>query len=261
MEKIQKSGHEFDIVGYVLRTNDKDVFKHIKGNRPTNELHFKRLKESIKGNDLHVPILVNDNMEVLDGQHRLRAYRELDRSVDFIIGNGWGIKEVQRLNTNQKNWTMDDYMKTYCHLEHKEYIEYSDFKDQFPFTHDVSISLMVGVTGKPRVDHYEDFKNGRFTCKHLDDAYKIGNKILMVADTHPEIYRRSNFIYAMIRAMKTEGYNHSHFMKMLKRYPTLLEAESTIPKYIYRIDKIYNKLIKNPKKVCPIHYSLLSESE
>ena len=74
-------------------------------------------------------------------------------------------------------------------------------------------------------------------------------------NTHPEIYRRSNFIYALIRSMDVEGYNHKQFIKMLKRYPSMLEAESTIPKYIRRIDAIYNKMTKNPKDVCPIAYA------
>jgi|1_EtaG_2_1085319.scaffolds.fasta_scaffold16478_3 gamma-glutamylcyclotransferase (GGCT)/AIG2-like uncharacterized protein YtfP len=260
MEVIKKDGQGFDIVGYVLRTENKNVFKHIDGNRTTNELHYKRLKASIKDNDLKMPIMVNNEMKVVDGQHRLRVYRELDKPVDFIIGNGWGIKEVQTINQNQKNWTMDDFMKTYCMLNKKEYLVYSDFKEVYPFTHDVTMSLMIGVTGKPRFNHYEDFRNGVFKCNLIDKATDMANKITMVADTHPEIYRRSNFIYAMIRAMKTDGYNHTHFIKMLKRYPSLLESESTIPKYIYRIDKIYNKLIKNPKLVCPIYYSQLNDS-
>lgn len=263
MEKIQKDGIEYEVVGKVLRTKNKDVFRHIEGNRTTNDIHLSRLKESIKKRDLKMPILVNSKMQVIDGQHRLMAYRELgnEYSVDFIIGNGLGIKEVQILNTNQKNWTMDNYLDTYCTLKKPEYLVYSDYKAQFPFTHDVAISLIVGVTGKPRMDHYNNFKDGLFECTYLDDAYAIGNKLLMIADTHPNVYRRSNFIYAMIRVMRLKKYNHSYFLKMLKRYPHDLEPTSSVPNYLGMIDSIYNRLIKKKSDMCEILYAGRGESE
>jgi ParB-like chromosome segregation protein Spo0J len=43
-----------------------------------SEQEFAELKTSIKTEGQHYPIIVNENLEVLDGHHRLRACIELD---------------------------------------------------------------------------------------------------------------------------------------------------------------------------------------
>ena len=46
-------------VNQVIQTNDYDIFQHIDGNRTVNQLHLKRLKESINEEYIPVPIVVN----------------------------------------------------------------------------------------------------------------------------------------------------------------------------------------------------------
>ena len=65
------------IVNQVLQTNVHSIFKTQKGNRPINKNHLDRLILSMKKKYLISPILVNEKMEVIDGQHRLQAQKEL----------------------------------------------------------------------------------------------------------------------------------------------------------------------------------------
>jgi ParB-like chromosome segregation protein Spo0J len=48
---------------------------------------FVQLKESIKAEGQHYPIIANENLEVLDGHHRFRACTELGLEPDFEIRN------------------------------------------------------------------------------------------------------------------------------------------------------------------------------
>jgi ParB-like chromosome segregation protein Spo0J len=65
------------------------IFKHIKGNRIPNLKHVRRLVDSIKKYGMKCnPILVNEQMEVIDGQHRLLAAKETNSFVYYIIING-----------------------------------------------------------------------------------------------------------------------------------------------------------------------------
>ena len=50
-----------------------------------SEQEFAELKTSIKTEGQHYPIIVNENLEVLDGHHRLRACLELDVEPDFEV--------------------------------------------------------------------------------------------------------------------------------------------------------------------------------
>ena len=50
-----------------------------------SDQEFAELKTSIKTEGQHYPIIVNENLEVLDGHHRLRACIELDVEPDFEV--------------------------------------------------------------------------------------------------------------------------------------------------------------------------------
>lgn len=87
----------------VLRTNDYEKFNHLSGNRIINELNLAKIKKSMEENFLISPILVNEHLEIIDGQHRLQAVKELGFPVYYFVNKGYGLKEVQALNSNGKN--------------------------------------------------------------------------------------------------------------------------------------------------------------
>ncbi len=65
-------------VNKVYKTNKLEIFKPIVGNRPTNPMHIRKLSTSIKQNGiLQNPIIVNEKMQVIDGQNRLFYTRKI----------------------------------------------------------------------------------------------------------------------------------------------------------------------------------------
>ena len=50
-----------------------------------SEEEFTELKRSIETEGQHYPIIVNENLEVLDGHHRFRACTELEIEPDFEV--------------------------------------------------------------------------------------------------------------------------------------------------------------------------------
>ena len=98
------------IINQVIKTNDYNTFKVMPGNRPVNKLHVRRLSQSMEEKHLMSPILVNEKMQVIDGQHRLEAQKSLKLPVFYIINKGYGKKETHMLNSNSKDWKNDDFM-------------------------------------------------------------------------------------------------------------------------------------------------------
>ena len=49
-----------------------------------------------------------------------------------MIVNDYGLKEVQLLNTNMKNWKKEDYLNAYCELGNKTYLEFKKFMSEYP---------------------------------------------------------------------------------------------------------------------------------
>ena len=115
-------------VNKVYKTNDLSVFNQIKGNRPPNPQHIRRLADSIKTNGiLQNPIIVNEKMDVIDGQHRLLAAKEANSSVFYIVVDGYELNEVQVLNLNQKNWTSKDFLEGYADMGIESYVKLRNF--------------------------------------------------------------------------------------------------------------------------------------
>ena len=66
-------------------TSDYSKFSYLVGNRDIVNKHVKDLSGHIDERDLSIPIIVNENMEVCDGQHRLEAYKVLGLPVHYIV--------------------------------------------------------------------------------------------------------------------------------------------------------------------------------
>ena len=91
------------IVNQVQSTNEHSIFQIQVGNRPINNNHVARLILSMKERYLMAPLIVNQKMEVIDGQHRLKAHKELNLPTYFIENKGYGLEETQLLNQNSNN--------------------------------------------------------------------------------------------------------------------------------------------------------------
>ena len=83
----------------ILKTYDYEIFKRMKGNRVVNNSHVKNLVKSMQEKYLPQPLTVNEDMEIIDGQHRFAAAMELNLPIYYQIINGTTISDVQRLNT------------------------------------------------------------------------------------------------------------------------------------------------------------------
>ena len=120
------------VINHVLQTNDYAVFKHIEGNRVINKLHVNRLKQSFQKEYLLSPIIVNQEMQIIDGQHRFEAAKDLGLPIRYFICNDYGLTQVQILNANTSNWKKIDYLNAYCDLGKEQYLLLRKFMQSYP---------------------------------------------------------------------------------------------------------------------------------
>ena len=109
-------------VGVVYQTTDYGMFAGLVGNRDVMRSRVERIKKSIKENGwITNPIVVNELYEVIDGQGRLMALKELKMPVQYVISKGAGLKECVELNIAQTNWKPVDYAKSYADAGNENY--------------------------------------------------------------------------------------------------------------------------------------------
>lgn len=242
------------VVNQVNQTNDYSMFKTLEGNRHVNKLHVNRLKESFKTAYLLSPILINQKNEIIDGQHRFEAAKSMGLPVNYIICNDYGLKEVQILNTNMKNWRKEDYLNAYCDLKHPEYLKFRNFMRRFnefgiAATEAMLTGLMSGKQGSDSKGEFTTNSSGKYTIKYFeqgdliipnyDYSVECAEKIMMVKPYY-DGFNRPSFVRAMLGIFKVELYNHAKFIERLNANPTSLQHCANGTQYKLMIEDIYN---------------------
>lgn len=220
----------------VHTTTDYFLFKPIDGNRNKNVLHLKRLKQSMEQNYLFTVIIVNENYEIIDGQHRFEIIRELELPLNYIVCEGYGLNEVHVLNANSKNWAFDDYLNGYCNLGYKDYIIYRDFKNKYGYQHQICQRLLYGQSNG---DTSKVFQAGKFKVNHFSEAVKYAEMIPLVKPYYTG-YTRQGFVLALLTVLKNPNFSFNEFLRKLEIQPTSLKDCAKVQGYIALIEDIYN---------------------
>jgi hypothetical protein len=241
----------------VYVTNNYDQFKIMADNRNVNLLHVHRLVESFKHKHLVSPIIVNEFLEVIDGQHRLSASKETGMPVHYIIIPGYGIDDVQILNTNQKNWTKLDYLHSYCAEGRRPYLELKKFMDDFPdfgiqSAERICTMKTFGKTQGNLKGHkiqIRDFEEGKLIIPSIQKSYLIARKLLEFKKFYPN-YHRGTFVSAMLPLLtKSLVYNHGEMIKKLSTSPIKMMDCATVEAYRMLLEDIYNYKRQKENKI------------
>ena len=226
---------------YIHKTQDYDIFNTLKGNRDLNISHKEKLKKSFKKDYLISPIIVNEKYEIIDGQHRFNAARDLDYPIYYILINGYSLEEVKILNTNTKNWKREDYLNAYCDLGYKEYIKFKKFYNDIK---EFTIGSAERIAAGHQSDNMLDFRSGKFKFKNILDAYDTAQKILMFKPYYNG-YNRNTFVGAVMKLIKNENYNHAQMIHKLSLNPSILVDCANTSQYVLLLEDIYNYKSRN----------------
>lgn len=241
-------------VNQVNSTNDYEKFSILDGNRKVNLSHLNRLKDSFKQNYLLSPIIVNEQFEIIDGQHRFLAAKDLQLPINYIKCEDYSLREVQILNTNSKNWNKEDYLKSYCDLGYPEYIKFREFMKKYP-EFNISVCLMLVVdryvekkkqdksyisdTNKSGSYMIKYFENGSLKIKDYKLACDNANKILLIKPYYDGYYRLL-FVSTMLTLFKNKNFLLSQFIQKLSYMPNALKHCPNAESYKLLIEEIYN---------------------
>jgi hypothetical protein len=228
------------VTNQVHTTKDYFLFKPIEGNRNKNLLHINRLKKSMQESYLFTVIIVNENYEIIDGQHRFDVVKELNLPLNYIICRGYGLREVQILNATSKTWNADDYLEGYCKLGYKDYLIYREFKNKYKFNHNECMNILQsGSLANSDGPTIKKFYMGNFKVKCLAEAERVSDLILLI-EPYYKNFRRRCFVQAMTSLIKNVNFNFTEFIQKLKIQPTSLVDCHSASSYITLIEEIYN---------------------
>lgn len=237
----------------VYFTRDLSRFKLIKGNRPVNQSQVALLA---KGMEMYgvlcSPIIVNENGEIYDGQHRFSAAKLAGLGIYYVIANGYTLEQIQILNLTQKNWTVKDFHCSFVAAGLDEYVKLDKFWKRFS---DLSLSTCIAIcsnviassnvtamTKEFRLDSSAkqgSFKKGTFVCTNMSVANDWAMKIMLLKPYFAG-YKNTGFVQAMIYMFKHPNFNFQRFIRILQRGKVELKTCSTRKQYKEMIEHVYN---------------------
>jgi hypothetical protein len=236
-------------VNKVYQTSNLSIFKQIDGNRIPNLQHIKRLADSIRVYGMKCnPILVNERMEIIDGQHRLMAAKEAESFVYYIIVKGYSLSEVHTLNLNQKNWSKKDFMEGYANMNIKSYVKLKEFiQKNEDFSMPICMAFCNNTTDNSHNklgENLEVFEDGSWKGRDFNLGQEWANKIRMVQPYYLG-YNTSVFVGTLITLFKNENFDFNEFMHKIRLQPTALVDCRNRAQYKTLIEDIYNWRSRN----------------
>lgn len=199
----------------IQKSKEYEDFSLIDGNRPVNLYHVQALKESMEENQElipAIPIVVNEDLEILDGQHRFYALRELGAPIYYVVIQGASLKQIQKLNTTSKAWKMEDYANSYAKIDNENYIKFIEIKEKFP---EFSYGAVIMFLQKD-VKNYtslKNFKTGLFTLRDNVEKGIEALEQLRGIGRYYESYSERNFCRAYYNILKHEEFDYDRLME------------------------------------------------
>ena len=225
----------------VQSTINYKQFKLDSANRVINQDHLMSLYDAISAKNLlrEFPIVVDRNMTVLDGQHRLKAAESLEVPIYFIVSDRASIDDIASTNSNTAKWKMQDYFHRWCASGNIEYLKLKKFWDKYNF---LKLSLAANLC------HYGDrkgmtvnFKHGLYRCNDVPFAIKVAEALLDFSK-YPNVtfFGHTPFVYAVSNLMANANYDHAFMMERFKSQSTKLVPCVKSEDYIKLLGEIYN---------------------
>ena len=231
----------------IYSTTEYGVFNKLRGNRAVNELHVRRLVEAIKEKDLQIPIIVDHDMNVLDGQHRLDAYKIVGNPITYIIKDKFELQDVRNVNSVNRKWTLSEYLMSYCKLGKKDY----QLLEWFHRTYEFGIAECIAMlNGKGYCNNKisKEFKRGDFVIDNLEQG-KTWAKQINACGEYFQYYKKVTFVKAMLSAMQDKTFNFKIFIQRLSNNSSKLKNQGSRNDFIVNIERIYNHGTANKSKI------------
>ena len=200
----------------IKKTINYGIFKFHENNRKIDPTNLENIKRSIKINNLLAfrPISVNSDLQILDGQHRFLAAKELGVEVFYQINEEAQDEDIILLNANQKRWILEDYINYYATKgseAHKQLLE-------FARKNDISTTCVVKLFSSTGGNSYTLLKKGELKAIPREKIASTQISLCMAKEVIDTIgryssepmnpYRSDRCLRALMAISRLNGYDH-----------------------------------------------------
>lgn len=206
------------LTSFTFKTREYSKLNKLAGNRTIKKTNIKAKKDLLSKNGFKSsnPVIINNNAEIIDGQHRRLAAQELGIPYKFTVDTDLtaenSLQATIELNNSGKPWGIVDYANAYAEIGNENYTKILELADELETN--LSRVLMLYLDTKPSSQYTKDiFNKGRFVFKEkLAKEARMKKKeldIIAEATTNPTyktITRGEGFWKAYLEIRRAENF-------------------------------------------------------
>ena len=159
-----------------------------------------------------------EKLYIIDGHHRAKtaSFMKILYHADILDNKFSSRSEIVHfmttLNSSQKPWNVNDYVRVYSRLGMKHYIDLIDIKSGTPYTF---YTLAILLSRMKRVNITSYLKAGTFTIENLEET----KRVLHFAKELTQIGDLSNrMLLSLSRVMVMDNFDKKKFINAYKKY-------------------------------------------
>ena len=226
----------------VYTTKNYAQFKKLLGNREVTPKRIDKIIKSIESvGYVTNPIIVNERMEIIDGQGRYEALKQLGMPIDYIVVKGVGVEACLNMNIYQEKWKIADYIDSYAERGDENYIKLKQLLKEYPL-----FGLSVIATAINSVSKYNAsaIKNGTLIITDEDYIKAIDN-LDFIKELVPFAKRCNGklepFFQAVLYIEDMAGVDKNRLIQKIKENIGIMNNWSDVGTAIQSIEEVYNK--------------------
>lgn len=243
----------------VYKTTDLRKFKTVHENRPIDQRHVKRLENLIQRNGwLDSVIVVNKDMGVLDGQHRIEALRDIQSktgeefTVQYIMTDNPDLSP-EAINIAQKNWNTADYVHLIAERGNVSY-KYIDqlFKQFSPPFAKSTILKTIRESDSIIGTSTTSIKEGKLviTAEQYNEAREFLTWSAAVLATIKENGNARQILLLLRKTFSDPEIDNAQMAAQINAHPDMIKRTSELAETEVMINKIYN--YRKSKNTCDL---------
>lgn len=231
------------------KTRDYDKFIFRDDNRSQiDQAHVKKLINSIKSKNLLDlrPIDVNSDFEIIDGQHRLLAAKELGLEIYYNVKNDLKSEDIIRMNI-AKPWTNKDYLNFYVKHDNEEYKKFQQFMLKNKIDFKIAYSILCG-SGQQTTSIFREGKyifDSTYLSTDIEYCWQTIDIIKKNNGVYPQFYIASKFWKALISLIRHPDFDINQWVKNCLKLTSNLCIKATQKEYLKCFLHIYNYNLKS----------------
>lgn len=227
----------------IKNTTDFDLFKLREDNREKIDRgHVRRIKSSIECKNMlwMRPISVNKDMEIMDGQHRYLAAKELGVPIYYEMERQLESKDIILMNI-AKSWSSNDFLNYYCLNGYVEYLKLQKFMKENDLTLKIALALSMGQNH----EYFNKFKLGEYVFDEASSNHEMKicwstiNFIKRI-NGFSSYTRSSRFWKAMLILIKHHAFELKRWMANLEKMVNRFGPRARHIDYLKLIMDVYN---------------------